>query len=190
MRAYSRATFIDSSVLGALVEPRKRLDDDVQMAVVDESVRSDRDGNTAVMVAARRACRALATVLLAGGLLTTPLGASSSGPVLRSAISRHRHIVVTFTVADLRPWVIEVAVARTTDVSGQFLARNVRLRELITARPDSANAVLRWRTSKSLPPRRYDVEVSGVETDGVTDCLPQLRDCLVQWSNVQPVVVR
>jgi anti-sigma B factor antagonist len=32
----SRATFIDSSVLGALVESRKHLDDAVQMAVVAE----------------------------------------------------------------------------------------------------------------------------------------------------------
>jgi len=32
----SRATFVDSSVLGALVEARKRLDDEVQMAVVAE----------------------------------------------------------------------------------------------------------------------------------------------------------
>lgn len=32
----SRATFIDSTVLGALVEARKRLDDQVEMAVVAE----------------------------------------------------------------------------------------------------------------------------------------------------------
>ena len=124
------------------------------------------------------------------------LGSSSSAapaagtPVLRSAVQSHGHIVVTFTSADLRPWLIEVAVSRATDASGAFLAGEVRLREQMTARPDPVTGVVRWRTLKSLPARDYYVEVSGIESDGVTDCLAQQRNCLVHWSNLRRVRVR
>ena len=41
-----------------------------------------------------------------------------------------------------------------------------------------------------LPARVYYVKVSGIESDGVTDCLPQQRDCLVHWSNALRLRVR
>jgi hypothetical protein len=33
------------------------------------------------------------------------------------------------------------------------------------------------------------VQISGVDTDGVTDCLPKQRACGQEWSNVRKVFV-
>jgi hypothetical protein len=123
-------------------------------------------------------------------LLAMPALAASGAPVIRSLSQAHRHVVVTFTSADLQPWLIEVAVSRATDESGAFLSKNVRLRERITARADRATGVVRWRTTKALRPHLYYVEVAGIESGGVTDCLPQQRDCLVRWSVPRRVRVR
>ena len=109
---------------------------------------------------------------------------------MRSVAPAHGRIAVRFTVADLRPWLIEVAVSRATDAWGAFLRRDVRLRERVMARPDPVTGVVRWLTLRALPARVYYVEVSGIESDGVTDCLPQQRSCLVYWSNVRRVRVR
>ncbi len=142
------------------------------------------------MTAAPGRGRAVLVALVVCALMV-PLGLAAPGvPVLRSARASHGHVFVTFAVGDLRPGSIEVAVSFATDASGRFLTRNVRLGETITARPDPVTGVVRWRTSGRLPARTYDVEVSGVESDGVTDCLPQLRDCFVHWSNVRRVRVR
>jgi hypothetical protein len=132
-------------------------------------------------------------MLFAALLMTTLLAPSSfaaaGSPVLRSVAQTQRHIVVTFRGADLRPWLVEVAVSRATDASGAFLPGEVRLREQVTARPDPVTGLVRWRTLKALPVRVYFVEVSGIESDGVTDCLVQQRSCLVHWSNVRRVRV-
>ena len=142
------------------------------------------------MVVTRVAGHAVSSAVLAIALLASSSLAASSAPVLRSVTQTHRHIVVKFTVAALQPWLVEVAVSRGIDASGALLRRNVRLRERITARPDPVTGVVRWRTLKALPARVYYVEVSGIESDGVTDCLPQQRNCLVHWSNVRRVQVR
>jgi hypothetical protein len=125
--------------------------------------------------------------------MTTLLAPSSFAaarfPALRSVAQAQRHIVVTFRGADLRPWLVEVAVSRATDGSGAFLPGEVRLREYVTARPDPVTGLVRWRTLKALPARIYYVEVSGIESEGLTDCLVQQRSCLVHWSNVRRVRV-
>lgn len=126
--------------------------------------------------------RAVAAIVGMIALLAAPTLAASGAPVLRSITQAHRHVVVTFTNADLQPWLIEVAVSRATDRSGAFLSKNVRLRERIRARPDPATGLVRWRTSTALRPHVYYVEVSGIESGGVTDCLPQQPECLVHWS--------
>lgn len=141
-------------------------------------------------MAGRWAGCSLAVALISATLVASQLSAAPRKPWLRTAASLHRHVSVTFTVGDLRPGLIEVAVANTTDYSGAFLSRNVRLREAVSSRPDPVTGVVRWRTKSTLPARAYYVEVSGFETDGVTDCLPQLRNCLEHWSNRRRVLVR
>lgn len=135
-------------------------------------------------------CRVAALAAVTIGLLASSVLAASGAPVLRTAEAVRGHVVVTFTIADLQPWLVEVAVSSTTDTQGEFLTRDVRLRERITARPDPVTGVVRWRTQKRLPARDYYVEVSGIESGGVTDCLPQVRSCLVHWSNARRVRVR
>jgi hypothetical protein len=153
-------------------------------------MRSGWNGNgLSEMVVAWRRGRVVYLVVAIGLLASSGLAASGT-PVLRSASQARGHVVVRFTVVDLQPWLLEAAVSGATDASGEFLPREVRLREHITARPDPVTGVVRWRTLKRLPPRVYYVEVSGIESDGVTDCLPQLRNCLVHWSNVRRVQVR
>jgi len=137
-----------------------------------------------------KACRVVAATAMTIALVASTGLAASSAPVLRSVTQAHKHIVVTFMDAGLQPWLIEAAVSRATDASGAFLPRNVRLRERMTAPPDRATAVVRWRTRERLPARVYYVKVSGIESDGVTDCLPQQRDCLVHWSNALRLRVR
>jgi hypothetical protein len=95
-----------------------------------------------------------------------------------------------FTIGDLRPWLIEVATSGATEASGAFLPRAVRLREVIRARADPSTGLVRWRTLEAFPARAYYVRVSGIETDGVTDCLPQLHNCFVHWSNTRRVLIR
>jgi hypothetical protein len=142
------------------------------------------------VVLTRGARLALSVALLTIALFTSSSFAASGDPVLRSASQSRRHIVVTFTIGDLRPWLIEVALSRATDASGAFPAGAVRLREQVRARADPMTGFVRWRTLKTLPARDYYVEVSGIESDGVTDCLVQQRNCLVRWSNVRRVRVR
>lgn len=125
----------------------------------------------------------------------TVLGGSSSlaaadAPVLRSASAANGHVLVTFTVVDLQPWVIEVASSSATVASGAFRPDAVRLREVISARPDPSTGLVRWRTTKLLARGAYFVHVSAVETDGVTDCRPQNRDCLVHWSDARRLLIR
>lgn len=146
-------------------------------------------GRVLVTSAPRRGRVLMVGVVLAA--LTGSLGRADPGaPVLRWAAARGGHVIVTFRVGDLRPGSIEVAVSGVTDARGRFLTRNVRLREAVSAQPDPVTGIVSWRTSGRLPARTYAVQVSGIESDGVTDCLPQLRDCLVHWSNVRRVSVR
>jgi hypothetical protein len=66
---------------------------------------------------------------------------------------------------------------------------SIKLREAIHASPDPATGVVRWRTNKSLAAGTYYVEVSGIETVGLTDCIPRRADCLVRWSNPRRLVI-
>jgi hypothetical protein len=123
---------------------------------------------------------ALASAGLAAGLV----------PVLKTASAVNGHVVVTFTLTgDLLPGQIVVATSPRKTPSGAFLRSTVRLREDVTSKASAAE-VVRYRTRKALAAGTYYVEVSGVETGGVTDCVPRAADCLVHWSNVRKVVVR
>jgi hypothetical protein len=142
------------------------------------------------MVGTRGVGRAVSMALVLVALLGSPNVVASSVPMLRPVTQEHGHILVRFTVGDLRPWLVEVAVSASTDASGEFLGSDVRLRERVTAGPDPISGIVRWRTRGVLPAGVYYVEVSGIESDGVTDCRPQERNCLVHWSNVRRVLVR
>jgi hypothetical protein len=132
----------------------------------------------------------VATAVLVGVGVAGPRSLAAPGtPVLRSASAPHGRVLVTFTVADLQPWSIEVAASSQTEASGAFRPDAVRLREVITARPDSSTGLVRWRTTKLLAPGTYFVHVSAIETDGVTDCRPQARDCLVHWSGARRLLI-
>jgi hypothetical protein len=65
----------------------------------------------------------------------------------------------------------------------------VKLREAIHASPDPATGVTHWRTRQAVPPGTYYVEVSGIKTDGITDCMPRRVECTSHWSNPRRVVV-
>ena len=132
----------------------------------------------------------VATAVLVGvGVAGHPSLAAPNTPVLRSASAPHGSVFVTFTVVDLQPWLIEVAVSSQTEALGAFRPDAVRLREVITARPDPSTGLVRWRATKRLATGTYFVHVSGIETDGVTDCRPQARDCLVHWSGARRVLI-
>jgi hypothetical protein len=134
-------------------------------------------------------CLPVAAVI-AAGLVASAGRAVPGAPVLRSATASDGHVVVVFTVGDLQPWLIEVASSPGAEASGAFPPRTVRLQEMIRAQVDPATGLVRWRTRHALPARAYYVRVSGVETGGVTDCLPQQPNCLVHWSNTRRVLLR
>lgn len=138
-----------------------------------------------VTVGAMRGALSIAGLAVASAAL-----AATAQPTLRSARQSDRHVVVVFTVGDLRPGVVQVAVRPTKGPSGGFVAANLMLTEVVSAKPDPATGLVRWRTRHTLPLRRYYVQVSAIETDGVTDCKPSLRNCLVHWSNVRVVSPR
>ena len=134
--------------------------------------------------------RVALAALVGAGLIATLALAAPGAPVLRSATASQRHVLVVFTIGDLRPWEVEVATSAATEASGGFVPKNVRLREVIRAKPDPSTGLVRWRTRATLPARTYYVRVSAIETDGVTDCPPQQRNCLVHWSNTGRVLIR
>lgn len=126
---------------------------------------------------------ALALVFATGGL-TSP-----GTPVLRSVSEANGHVIVMFTLArDLVPGQVLVATRRLAP-SDLISASSVKLREAMRTSPDPATGVARWRTRKVLPAGTYFVEVSGVETGGVTDCRPRRPNCLMRWSNMRRVVI-
>ena len=67
-------------------------------------------------------------------------------------------------------------------------AENVRLQEAIHL-PASANGVARWRSSGTLRPGTYFVQVMAVETGGITDCPHLMPKCNQQWSSPGRIVV-
>src|SRR4051794_37248346 len=116
-------------------------------------------------------------------------GAAADSPVIRSVGVSSGHLVVSFTLPrDLLPGRIVVATSRS-GLSHLRPSPSVKLREAIHASPDPATGVIRWRTHQALPPGTYFVEVSGIQTVGITDCMPRRADCASHWSNPRRVVV-
>src|SRR5262249_62298464 len=94
------------------------------------------------------------TVLLAGVVLATAVGAvgpaaAKQAPILRSARIVHRHPVVKIAVADVRPLELLVARHRAVDGAGALLQKNIRLEETIDV-SSSPSGVVRWRSPKAL----------------------------------------
>ena len=133
--------------------------------------------------------RHLSIGALAALAATLFVSASSAqtAPQLLSARSAHGHLVVVARFGDLTPADIRVATRPTTTPRGALLPANVRLDVRLSG---TAQSKVRWRSQGRLSPGPYWVEVSGLESGGVTDCPPKLRDCLTHWSKVVRVVVR
>lgn len=131
----------------------------------------------------------LAGVVVAAALGAVGLAAADQLPIIRSVTVAHRHVVLEFSVRDLRPVEFTVAERRGVDANGALLRKNVRLRETIEL-PSSTNAVVRWQSPKALNPGIYFVQVTAVETGPVTDCPPKMPKCGEQLSNVRRVAVR
>jgi hypothetical protein len=124
----------------------------------------------------------------AAALATT--GAALTGsPTLRSASADKGHLIVLFTLArDTVPGSILVATSRAA-LSAPLPNPSVKLREAMHPSPAGTAGVERWRTRKTLPAGTYYVEVSAVETVGITDCVPRRADCLTRWSGARRIVV-
>jgi hypothetical protein len=126
---------------------------------------------------------ALASALANGG------GAAAGSPVLRSVSASDGHLVVSFTLPrDVLPGRILAATSRS-GLSHLRPSASLKLREAIHASPDPATGMIRWRTRQTLPSGTYYVEVSGIQTVGITDCMPRRADCGSHWSNPRRVVV-
>jgi hypothetical protein len=124
----------------------------------------------------------IAGLAVAAGIASAGLAAPGQ-PMLRSAALVDRHVRVEYTVGELTPGVIQVALRPTKSVSGSFLAANLVVSEVVSARPDPTTGVVRWRTRKALPFRRFYVQVSGI----ATGCKPGRGVCHVRWSNMRIV---
>jgi hypothetical protein len=136
----------------------------------------------------------MARGVLAGAVIAAALGlggraAAVQLPILRSARFVQHRVVVEISVGDVRPVELTVAKRRAVDVDGALLQKNVRLRETITL-PASARGVVRWQSPKPLRAGVYFVQVTAVDTGGVTDCPPKTTKCGEDFSNVRRAVAR
>jgi hypothetical protein len=127
---------------------------------------------------------------LALALVLATAGSSAAGaPVLRSVSASHGHLIVTFKLGpDLVPGRVVAGTNRAT-LSRLAPGPSVKLREAMQTSPALATGVARWRTHKTLPAGTYYVEISGIQADGITDCMPHRPDCLMRWSNSLRIVV-
>jgi hypothetical protein len=128
----------------------------------------------------RHAAPALIATLAA--LVLTVSSAATSLPNLRSATAKRGHVVVTFTLGELAPGRILVAVRRKTAPNGRLVAANIRLNEPL--RSAMSAPVKRASTKRKLPAGVYYVQVSGVVLG--LDCMPT-KPCRQDWSNVRRV---
>ena len=136
----------------------------------------------------------MARKLLAGVVAAATLGAvgpaaADQVPILRSAKVVHRHPVLRIAVADVQPLALLVARRRAVDANGALLQKNIRLEETIQAPPSSPSGIVRWRSPEALRRGKWFVQVTALETGGVTDCPPGQSNCNERWSNVRPVWV-
>jgi hypothetical protein len=120
------------------------------------------------------------------GVLVGAVSAETPEPYLRSAGAHHRHVVAVFTLGDLAPGNIVVAVKPDTNRGGAFPARNVRLTETLPAGALVIGTARRVQTRHRLKAGRYYVHVSAMVI-GV-DCIPK-RPCATRWSNIRRVVI-
>jgi hypothetical protein len=133
--------------------------------------------------------RLLAGAIVAAALGVAPTAAGRQSPILRSARVVRHHLVLELSVADVRPTALTVARRRAVSADGELLQKNVLVRETIRL-PVTATGVVRWRSGRKLRRGVYFVQVTAVETGGVTDCPRFSPDCNVRRSNVRRVVVR
>lgn len=114
---------------------------------------------------------------------------TAGNPVLRSVSETRGHVIATFTLGlDQIPGQLLVTTSRVR-LTGWIPASRIALRESMRTSPDPATGVARWRTRKAVPAGTYYIAVSGVDTGGVTDCMPRRPTCLLRWSNVRRIVV-
>lgn len=123
-----------------------------------------------------------AVIAALAAILVTGISAASPLPNLRSATVKRGHVVVTFTVGELRPGRILVAVRRKTAPSGRLVTANVRLNEPLRAVKTATG--YRASTRRAPSPGVYYVQVSGVVVG--LDCTPR-KPCRQDWSNVRRV---
>ena len=127
---------------------------------------------------------------LAAAVLAAAADASSTQtPLLVSAKSVHQHLVLVARFGDLSALGVRVAARPTTGQDGALLAANVRLNARFVG-VQAGSGTKRWRSVRKLKPDVYWAQVSGLETDGVADCPPKIRNCLTHWSNVRRVALR
>lgn len=140
----------------------------------------------------------MARKLLAGVAIAAALGGVTGGlgpasaaqiPILRAARAVHRHPVLKIAVGDVRPLALLVARRGAVDDKGALLEKNIRLDETIRV-PSTPSGVVRWRSPEALRRGEWFVQVTALETAGVTDCPSPERNCNERWSNVRRIVVR
>jgi hypothetical protein len=131
----------------------------------------------------------LAGVVIAAALAVVGQAGAGQLPFLHAARVVHHHVVLEISVRDVRPVELTVANRHAVDLEGALLQKNVRLREAIRL-PASASGVVRWQSPEALGAGVYFVQVTAVETGGVTDCPPKTTKCGEDFSNVRRVVSR
>jgi hypothetical protein len=130
----------------------------------------------------------LAGVAIAAALSAVGPAAADQVPILRSAKVVHRHPVLKIAVADVRPLALLVARRGAVDARGALLEKNIRAEETIEVAP-SPGGVVRWRSPNALRHGTWFVQVTALESGGVTDCPPAQSNCNERWSNVRRVAV-
>src|SRR5918911_2819148 len=105
--------------------------------------------------------RTIVAIAALGAAISGGIAAATPQPYLRSVAAHRRHVVAVFTLGDLAPGKILVAISSARGANGALLARNVRLQESIANATRVAGG-LRIQTRHALRPRRYYVQVSGV----------------------------
>jgi len=127
----------------------------------------------------------VAALAALGAALLSGFAAATPAPYLRSVAAHRGHVVAVFTLGELVPGKIVVAVRSATGANGALLPANVRLQESI-ARAARVRGGYRIQTRHTLRPRRYYVQVSGVVAG--LDCTPR-KPCPTDWSNVRRLVL-
>jgi len=125
-----------------------------------------------------------AVIAALAAFLLTGVSAASPLPNLRSAAAKRGHVVVTFTLGELAPGRILVAVRGKTTATGRLVAGNVRLNEPLGRTTKTATGYRRASTKRALSAGVYYAQVSGIVVG--LDCTPR-RPCRQDWSNVRRV---